>query len=135
MRRAAWIVVGMMAVASCTTTRYVTVPEVHTDTLYQVRMQRDSIYVHDSTYLHEYTRNDTVFRDKVKWKTAWRDRWHTDTVYRSRVDSIPYPVEVIKEVDAPLPWYTKMFVFIGQGILLVLAGAVIMWFVKMKFKI
>ena len=35
-----------------------------------------------------------------------RRRLH-DTLYQSKVDSIPYPVEVIKEVPAKLTWWQQ----------------------------
>ena len=59
---------------SCTTTKYVTVPEYHTDTLYQNHVQHDSIHVRDSVYFHEYVKGDTVYKEKTRWLTEWRER-------------------------------------------------------------
>jgi hypothetical protein len=85
-----------LLLTGCTTTKYVPVVEHRTDTLLKYSSIRDSIYVHDSIHVHE--RGDTVTVDR--WHTRWRDRWHSDTVYRARIDSVPvpYPVEVTKEV-------------------------------------
>lgn len=89
--------------SGCTTTKYVPVPEYHTDTLRISHNTRDSIYVHDSTYIKE--KGDTIMIEK--WHTQYRDRWRTDTVYQSKRDSIPYPVEVVKEVPAKLTWWQQ----------------------------
>ena len=89
--------------SSCTTTQYVPVPEYHTDTLRQVTVRHDSVMVHDSIHVSE--KGDTVRIER--WHTQYRDRWHTDTVYQSKRDSIPYPVEVVKEVPAKLTWWQQ----------------------------
>ena len=89
--------------SGCTTTKYVPVPEYHTDTLLVTQYQRDSVYVHDSTEIR--INGDTVRIDR--WHTAWRDRIVRDTVYQSKRDSIPYHVEVVKEVPAELTWWQQ----------------------------
>jgi hypothetical protein len=77
--------------SGCKSIQYVPVETVHTDTLYQKVVQRDSIHIHDSVTIRE--KGDTVMIEH--WRTQWRDRLLRDTIYRSRVDSIqvPYPVE------------------------------------------
>ncbi len=79
----------------CKTVQYIPVETVRTDTTYITKQQRDSIMLHDSIYIHEYQRGDTIYRDRIQFRDRWRDRWRTDTIYRSRTDSIavPYPVE------------------------------------------
>ena len=88
---------------SCTTTKYVPVPEYHKDTLRQVTVRHDSVMVRDSIHVTE--KGDTVRIER--WHTQWRDRWRTDTIYQSKRDSVPYPVEVIKEVPAKLTWWQQ----------------------------
>lgn len=102
--------------SSCKSVEYVTVPEYHTDTLYQSKVEKDSVWLHDSIHVKE--RGDTV----------WVERWHTkihatevhDTVYQATHDTIatPYPVEKIVEVEKPLTWWqhTKM----GAGVAFIL---------------
>ena len=89
--------------SGCTTTKYVPVPEYHTDTLRQVTVRHDSVMVHDSIHITE--KGDTVRIER--WHTQYRDRWRTDTIYQSKRDSIPYPVEVVKEVPAKLTWWQQ----------------------------
>ena len=59
-----------------------------TDTCYIQKQQRDSIYVHDSTYIHEYQRQDTLIIERVRWRTLWRERLLRDTAYVARRDTI-----------------------------------------------
>ena len=79
----------------CKTVQYIPVETVRTDTTYIIKQLRDSIMLHDSIYIHEYQRGDTIYCDRIQYRDRWRDRWRTDTIYRSRTDSIavPYPVE------------------------------------------
>ena len=99
--------------SSCTTTEYVTVPEVHeywhhsTDTIHKT----DSIIDHQTTTIREVD-SATMAQYGIQMsalQTAWliqTDRLQreisalratrTDTVHER--DSIPYPVEVVKEV-------------------------------------
>ena len=91
--------------SGCTTTKYVPVPEYHTDTVRIVQHHRDSIYLSDSIYVSDFVRDDTVYKTIERWRTQYFERMSHDTLYQSKTDSIPYPVEVIKEVPAKLtPW-------------------------------
>ena len=115
------IIVALLICAllgSCTTTKIVTVPEYHTDTVRISQNTHDSIYVHDSTYIKE--KGDTMLIER--WHTQWRDRWRTDTIYQSKHDSIPYPVEVTKEVPAELTWWQRTQMYAGDVLLLLLIG-------------
>lgn len=94
---------------SCTTTKFVPVIEHHTDTLMKYRSIRDSIYVHDSIHVRE--KGDTVTVER--WHTRWRDRWHSDTVYVSRRDSVPVPYEVVKEVERQRTTSEWVFIVVG----------------------
>ena len=83
----------------CTTTKYVPVTEykdrvvVKTDSL----LKTDSVYVHDSVSV--YIRGDTVF--KYKYHIQYKDRFivrnKSDTLIVR--DSIPYKVEVNKQLS------------------------------------
>ena len=99
---------------SCKTKEYVPVVEHHTDTLRLVHHHRDSIYLHDSTFVREYVQGDTVRVVTEMWHTKFRDVVKTDTLYRSRTDSVPVPYPVIKEVKKPLSLIEKGLM--GTGI-------------------
>ena len=61
-----WLIVAVVAVVmcGCTKTEYITVEKVRTDTTYINKVQRDSIYLHDSTFV------------KVAGDTVWIERGH-----------------------------------------------------------
>ena len=117
---------------SCTTTKYVQIPEYHTDTVRIVQHQRDSIYLSDSIYVNDFVRDDTVYKTVERWHTQYRDRWRTDTIYQSKRDSIPYPVEVTKEVPARLTWWQQTRLYLANTLLVVLGLVGIGWVVKKR---
>ena len=108
------MIVVAVALAGCKT-REVVVTEHHTDTLRITQHHRDSIYLHDSTFVREYIQGDTVRIITEMWHTKYRDRLKTDTLYRSRTDSVPVPYPVIKEVKKPLTMIEKALMGTGIG--------------------
>ena len=84
----------LIFLSSCTTTKIVTVEKVKTDTTYITQHQRDSIWLHDSIHVSE--KGDTIRIER--WHTKYIEREVHDTLYQSKRDSIPVPYEVIKEV-------------------------------------
>lgn len=65
---------------------------------YRYRLRVDSIYNRDTVNVYE--RGDTVYLQTIKW----RERFKIDTVRYEKVDSIPYFVEVVKEVNVLTKW-------------------------------
>ena len=118
-----------IALAGCKTKEYIPVVEHHTDTLRVVQHHRDSIYLHDSTFVREYVQGDTVRVVTEMWHTKFRDRLKTDTIYRSRTDSVPVPYPVVKEVKKPLSLIEK--VLMGTGIA-ALTAILIFFFIHFK---
>lgn len=123
-----WLVVLFIIAfmfCGCTSVRYVPVESVHTDTVYQSRIEHDSIHVRDSIRVHE--KGDTVFVER--FHERWREVLRTDTIYRSRVDSIqvPYPVE------KPLTRWQQVCIDYGKitfGATVVLLAFIIVWIVR-----
>ena len=109
------MILSAVVMVSCKTKEYVPVVEHHTDTLRVVQHHRDSIYLHDSTFVREYIQGDTVRIITEMWHTKYRDRLKTDTIYRSRTDSVPVPYPVIKEVKKPLNFFEKAMMGTGIG--------------------
>lgn len=99
----------LMLLTGCTTTKYVTVPEYHTDTLIIQKHQRDSVWLHDSISIKE--KGDTVRIEK--WHTKYVEKQVHDTTYVAKRDSVPYPVEVVKEVPRPLTKTQIAMIVIG----------------------
>ena len=115
---------------SCTTTKYVTVPEVHTDTLRVTQHSRDSIYVHDSIWVNQWQAGDTIYRERTKWCTKYIERLSHDTIYKSRTDSVPQPYPVIKEVPATLSWWQTFRLHLGDIALALLTITILLMVAK-----
>lgn len=99
-----------------------------TDTLFRTRWRIDTVINSDTVKMEQ--RGDTVVLSSVKWRTRYRVL--SDTVYRSRTDSvyIEKPVIVEKEViKNRLNFWQKALAWIG-GVTLVIA----LGFIIAKFK-
>lgn len=114
------IVVIIMMMYSCKSIEYVPVieKEVHHDSIYFTKVQRDSVWLHDSISVKE--KGDTIRIEK--WHTKYIEREVHDTIYQAKRDSIPVPYEVIKEVPAKLSKTQKGLMTLG---ILTLMAAVI----------
>ena len=115
------IIMGLLLCAmlsGCTTTQYIPVIEHKTDTLIQTKVQKDSVWLHDSIHVTE--KGDTVKIEK--WHTKYVEKQVHDTTYVAKHDSIPVPYEVIKEVPrkrSTLEWVLSIVGFLSiLGIIL-----------------
>ena len=79
-------------------TKTVLVPVEKVKIEYRDRLRIDSVYNRDTIQI--YKKNDTIYYEKIKW----RERFKIDTVSVVKVDSIPYKVEVVKEVNKLTKW-------------------------------
>ena len=121
------VVLICLLFASCTKTEYITVEKVRNDTTYINKVQRDSIYLHDSTFVK--VAGDTVWIER--WHTKWQHHLEHDTVYKARTDSVPVPYPVIKEVEKPRSTTEKGLM--GVGILSLMALIVFIAFKLKRF--
>ena len=119
----------MLSIILCgckTRTVVMTVPEIRSDTVIISKSQRDSIWLHDSIHVSESHHGDTVWLEVSKWHTKYVEKVVHDTTYISTHDTIPmpYPVEVIKEVEKELNWRERIQMAFGEfAMWLLLAGA------------
>ena len=87
----------LLIISGCKT-KEIIVPTEKTVIEYRDQLRIDSVYNRDTLYL--FTKNDTVYLQSIKW----RERFKIDTVRYEKVDSIPYFVEVTKEVNVLTKW-------------------------------
>lgn len=120
---------------SCKTTKYVYVPEVHTDTLFITKQQRDSIWLHDSVFVKEYTKGDTVFMLHDKWHTKYIESIKHDSIYIATHDTIPKPYPVEVKVKKPLSWWQKTRMRLGELLLGIVGVLCAIGIIKLKTKI
>ena len=132
MKKLLLFIMAVVLASACTTTKYVEVPVVHSDTLIVTNHQKDSVWLHDSIYQME--KGDTVLIEK--WHTKYKEKIVRDTIYKSKTDTIakPYPVEV--KVERELTWWQKTRIHAGEVLLVLLAVAAVigLWKLYMKMK-
>lgn len=112
-------------------TRTVVVETVRTDTTYITKQQRDSIWLHDSIFMHEYQKGDTVFILRDRWHTKYIESIKHDTTYIAKTDSVPVPYPVEVKVPRELNWWQKTLQRTG-GIALIL---LLVWIGRTALKI
>ena len=107
----------------CASTKYIPVETIRnvyhntTDTI------RDSIS--HTVYVNQYMKGDTVFKERVE--SLYINKWKVHDSIVIKHDSIPYPVEVIKEVEKPTPAWCYIIV--------ILACLICVWQLKRIIKI
>ena len=91
---------------SCTRTIYVPQTSIQRDSIYLTQYKRDSIYMHDSVFVH--MKSDTLIVEK--WHTKLVKLVESDTLYIEKSDTlrVPYPVE------KPLSYWQKSYMSIGK---------------------
>lgn len=90
--------------ASCSPGRQVTCSSSHrVDTVYAVKMVRDTARVRDSVVVRVTAKGNTAYKIKEVWRDRERTRWRVDTVYKVviRTDTIRVPVAVERKTS---PW-------------------------------
>ena len=95
MKKFSFVIVIVIVLTGCATTRQVQVVEqVSRDTLYLNHIQYDSIYI-DNWQLTDRSK-DTIYVEKVRLE--YKYKLLRDTVYKVQIDSIPVirTVEVVK---------------------------------------
>jgi hypothetical protein len=130
-----WVLLCAHILIGCTTTKYVTMPELHTEH----HWHSDSVREVDSVQ----TERETIVRELdsaamaqygirlqqaerawlVKTKELEREierimAMRTDSV--AKRDSIPYPVYVPKEVPAELTWWQRTLQHLGVAMLIII---------------
>ena len=101
------------------------------DTCFILRVLHDSIEVHDSTYCHIYEQGDTIFINKEKWHTKYKEVAKHDTVYIHKCDTIT--ITKTMQQEQKTPWYQRLFDSVLTMILIAI-GLVIMLFSLFRFK-
>ncbi|MDR0873693.1 MAG: hypothetical protein LBN27_09570 [Prevotellaceae bacterium] len=107
---------------ACGTTKYVPIETVKTE--YRDKIVRDSVFRYDSVYIKQTA--DTVFFERYRY--LYKDKIIRDSIFKCDTIRVPYPVEVIKQVKAPLTSWQNFQVWCGR-ILLAVALLVGLYFV------
>lgn len=113
---------------SCTTTKYVPIETIRTDTLNHYIHRIDSITQRDSIVEKIYMRGDTVVHEVERYKLVERVKEVADTITEVKTEIKEIPVEVEKELTA---WqkFKINFSEIVIGIAVLAISALIIMFV------
>lgn len=109
--------------SGCRAGRPLVVERHTTDTVLVTVRERDSIYLHDSIYVTEQLHGDTIVVTTDRWHTCYRDRWHHDSIYIARTDTVPVPYPVERRVPAELSTWQRLRLWLGNAVLVALAVA------------
>jgi len=93
---------------ACNTIKYVSIETIKTE--YRDNYVRDSIILYDSTFVKE--KGDTLIFESYKY--LYRDKIVRDSIFINDTIRVPYPVEVLKEVKAPLSGWQNFQVWTGR---------------------
>lgn len=91
------LIIILLSISGCKP-KQILVPITETKIEFREHFRVDSVYNRDTLML--FSQNDTVYLQSIKW----RERFMIDTVSVVKVDSIPYTVEVVKEVNKLTKW-------------------------------
>jgi len=97
------LLLGLLwAFAGCTPKGWEQLHEgTHRDTVRVV--VRDSIHFYDRDSIFIREKGDTVYQYVERWR--YRDRWHTDTLEKVKIDSVYIKDTEIREVEKSLSWW------------------------------
>lgn len=120
------IIMVVFLLSSCTTIKYVPVEKVVTKDSLVIKKEYDSVYIK----VKEVVAGDTVYRDSIVVRLVH----HSDTIREIVRDSVPYPVEVVKEVERSLNGYEKTMIRLGWCLIALLVAIcgwkVLKWYFK-----
>ena len=95
------MVIILLALVSCKSVEVVGTSEVKDVQKFSVARSVDTIYLHDSVFVREVMRGDTVYLTR----TEWRDRWRTRVVH----DTVRHTEYVDRVVEKPPERYVPKF--------------------------
>lgn len=132
-KRLLYILVVALMLAGCGHERLIYVPgPVTRDTVVERVLSKDTLLVHDSTFVDRYVQGDTVIVSKVRDRVVYRAALRVDTMYKATHDTITVAEQV--EVPAELSAYDRMSMVVGRWLvpifLIVIAFIVGRVFVK-----
>ena len=120
------MVIILLALVSCRSVEVVGSSEVKDVQKFSVARSVDTIYLHDSVFVREVMRGDTVYLTR----TEWRDRWRTRVVH----DTVRHTEYVDRVVEKPPERYVPKFYKWCTGLLFALLTLMVArWWLKRKW--
>lgn len=129
---------AVLCLAGCKSTEYIEVPVIHTDTLIQTKVQRDSIWKHDSIFVNQWQKGDTIFQVKDRWHTKYVESVKYDTVYVAKRDTITKTINLrqaqgtTKKKTDTLTWWQQTRIKFANIMIYFAILALVIWLAKKK---
>jgi hypothetical protein len=128
-----WCVIlamALIAIVGCKEIQYVEKPVVHTEYIYRDRV--DSAFVHDSIYIKEQIKGDTIRITEYRYKDRFRYIYAIDTLVQR--DTIPIVhTEVVEKIVARMNSLQSAFFWLGLLAFLSFVGYVVYKLLKQRF--
>lgn len=93
------------------------VEKVRTEYIEREVHHRDTTILHDSVYIREYVKGDTVLRYEYRDRYVYRDRWRDSVEVREVHDTTAVQVEVEKELSGAQKAKIGAFWWLLAGVL------------------
>ena len=120
----------LVSLSGCRVTKYidkpVKMPYAVDDTLRVSTYAVDTIYNRDSIYVD----GQTVYKEKWRFKIQIRH----DTVWQHKIDSISVPVYLNTTTKIDVPWYNKIFIYIGRICLIAIIICLAIYLIRLYLK-
>jgi len=99
---------------SCKSVEYI--PVETTKIEYRDNLIRDSIIRYDSVHVKD--RGDTLILERYKY--LYKNRMVKDSIFINDTIRVPYPVEVVKQIKAPLTSWQNFQIWCGRIALIII---------------
>lgn len=119
---------------SCKSVKYVSVPEVRTDTLIITKTQRDSIWLHDSIHVTQKQKGDTIFIMHDRWRTKYKEVLSHDTLYLATHDTINVISLPEPQKSRELTKWQRLRIRLGEIFMGIMAVMGIIVIIRLKSK-
>ena len=126
MKKILFLAIIAMLLYSCKSVKYI--PVETTKIEYRDNLVRDSIIRYDSVYVKD--KGDTLILERYKY--LYKNRIVKDSIFINDTIPIPYPVEVVKQVEAPLTSFQSFQIWCGRLALFALLLTCIYFVWKLK---
>ena len=126
MRKLLFCAVIVTMLYSCKSVKYIPVETTRIE--YRDNFVRDSIYRYDSVFVKD--KGDTLIMERYRY--LYKNKIVKDSIFISDTIRVPYPVEVIKQVKAPLSSWQNFQIWCGSLALFALLFVCIYFVWKLK---
>lgn len=115
-----------MLMYSCKSVKYI--PVETTKIEYRDNLVRDSVIRYDSVHVKD--KGDTLILERYKY--LYKNKILKDSIFINDTIRVPYPVEVVKQTEAPLSSWQNFQIWCGRLALIALLFVTIYFVWKLK---